>query len=968
MSRGIARVFMFTALLAGGVAVPSTAREVPFAASQTIADVVDATRVRAVDVDRDGDLDLVGHSATTVYWYERDPGAGGGYVDHVAYQYPGATDILRLEAVDVDSDGDVDVLVYRQTDEVDNTLFLDWLSNDGTPAVGTWPRYNVKEWPDQADVNYQRATGLAAGDFDGDGDLDTAVGRFIGRAYGSDDGQVEWLESDGSPANGGWEGHELRGWVSDRFYSSLRANDVDSDGDLDLAGTYYPMYVGSRIVVYWENDGSPANGTWPQREVELDLNYSEECVDDLDLGDIDRDGDPDLLLADEDSVNWWENDGSPANGEWSRHQIPATAPSTCSVRLADLDRDGDLDVASDEPGVGWYENDGSPAAGTWDFRSIENIDCDEVQVADLDGDGDPDVAASDYQRFYWHENLEIHRSAKLLDENLVVGSVDEPFDLLSADVDGDGDTDLVSAASATDRIYLHRNDGTPGNGGWATNTVTDLADNVRGVAAGDLDRDGDLDLVSASYNDDAVAWYENDGTPGSGQWTRRLISTGAGGANDVVVADFDRDGDLDVACAQFLDDEISWYRNNGGAPPTFTPLFVDGLSFAGPRAVAVGDFDGNGFPDLASVSETGNGVAWYENDGTPADGEWVRSLIASVAGPKELAVADLDRDGDSDVVVAAYGEDQVRWYENDGTPSSWTARLVSPCGGARSVDATDFDLDSDRDVLFSCYDDDAIWLARSNGGSPPSFTEWPVSVTAGGVRSVAAADLDRDGDLDGAAVQGGDDEVAWYENRGGQFRVLADSIANDPLGGQPLEPVLDADVAHRGRSGDGLIEVSSFAVRFEEGAGDPLSAWQAAALMDAVQVYGDDGDSVFEPGVDPLLASAAPAGINAAGMVRINFADGLPEAAITALAEKTYFVVLDIASPIGDLAPDTLRVTLLTDGDAVCEAEDREHDIPLLLEHANNFSTATVGIVDLPLLFSDGFESGDTSAWSATVP
>jgi hypothetical protein len=129
--------------------------------------------------------------------------------------------------------------------------------------------------------------------------------------------------------------------------------------------------------------------------------------------------------------------------------------------------------------------------------------------------------------------------------------------------------------------------------------------------------------------------------------------------------------------------------------------------------------------------------------------------------------------------------------------------------------------------------------------------------------------------------------------------------------------VIEADVTHR-RSGDGQIEVSSFAVRLEENVGDPLSAWQATALLDAVAIYWDDGDGDFEPGVDGLLASVSPAGIDFAGVVWVDVADGLARARCSP-RPKTYFVVRD-TGPIGDLA-DTIRITLLTDGDAVCEAE-----------------------------------------------
>jgi hypothetical protein len=252
-----------------------------------------------------------------------------------------------------------------------------------------------------------------------------------------------------------------------------------------------------------------------------------------------------------------------------------------------------------------------------------------------------------------------------------------------------------------------------------------------------------------------------------------------------VVADFDRDGDLDVACAKHADNQISWYRNNGGTPPDFGAFLVDSAAHVGPFALAVGDVDRNGFPDLAVVSETDSSVVWYENDGTPADGEWTPGHLidgVNVDGPKDIALADLDRDGDLDFVVADYAGDSTRWYENDGTPSGWTTRLVDSWDGPRSVSVADFDGDGDLDVLISSYDLDLILLARSNGGSPPSFSSWPWSVTADRARTVVAADLDSDGDVGGAAVQGAAPE-SWYEPR--RPSDSGSSIASDPLGGEP---------------------------------------------------------------------------------------------------------------------------------------------------------------------------------------
>ena len=939
---------------------------VPFGSASTIDVAAGATWLRAADLDRDGDLDLIGNLERSVWWYERDPAVAGGYVEHEVYAYPASTTIHEIEIGDVDDDGWVDVLVYREVVNLPgSSLILDWLENDGGPAAGLWTKRNIKTWGDDVFIHSQTPDSLEVADFDGDGDLDVTVGREILPETGWE-GQIEWIGNDGTPVDGGWNGHILRDWEANKRLYSLRAGDLDGDGDLDLVGTP-EEYPAMRPVVWWENDGTPANGAWAEHMIESSLAHSFACRDDIDLGDIDRDGDLDVAMGMGLNLFWWENDGTPAVGEWASHAIPASATGACSVRLADVDRDGDLDAMTDEPGVGWYENDGTPRVGSWTFRAIEDVGCDEVLVADLDGDGDPDVAGSDSESFFSFENLEIHRSVKLLDETAVNNLVDEAYDLLAVDLDRDGDVDLVSAAEASDRLYWHHNDGTPGPGTWTLSAISTLPDGPRAVAASDLDGDGDTDLVSASYNDDTVAWYENTGA--NGDWTRRVISNAAGGAQDVVVVDIDGDGDLDVAAAQYLDNEISWYRNNGASPPGFGGFFVDSTPFVGPRALAAGDLDGDGDVDLAAVSETGDAAVRYTNDGTPDVDEWDLHPIDEfdVDGPKDIALVDLDRDGDLDAVVAADAGGAVSWYENEGSPIGWTGRTINGnCGRARSVAPGDYDGDGDPDVLLSCYDDDAIWLARNNGGATPGFINDLVSVSANGARTVVAADLDRDGHLDGAVAQGSDDQIAWYENVGGQFRVTGTAIATNPLANDQPQGAFRAVVLHRGRVADESVELSAVAVKLEATAGDPLTAFEAASLVDAVQVYGDDGDNVFESWADPLLASGAAAGIDVQGVVWVDLLDGIAGAAIPAVTQKTYFVALELANPYGAFAPPSLRVTLLTDGANRCEAQDRAFDLPLDLEPTTSVATSTVTFVDA--LFRDGFESGDTVRWDGTRP
>ncbi|NIQ19659.1 MAG: hypothetical protein GTN95_05560, partial [Gammaproteobacteria bacterium] len=94
--------------------------------------------------------------------------------------------------------------------------------------------------------------------------------------------------------------------------------------------------------------------------------------------------------------------------------------------------------------------------------------------------------------------------------------------------------------------------------------ITTLADGAHSVFAADVDGDGDPDVLSASFFDDKIAWYEN--TDGAGSFgPQQVISTLADGARSVFAADVDGDGDPDVLSASENDDKIAWYENTDGA-------------------------------------------------------------------------------------------------------------------------------------------------------------------------------------------------------------------------------------------------------------------------------------------------------------------------------------------------------------------------------------------------------------------
>ncbi|MDC3238994.1 BspA family leucine-rich repeat surface protein, partial [Flavobacteriaceae bacterium] len=128
------------------------------------------------------------------------------------------------------------------------------------------------------------------------------------------------------------------------------------------------------------------------------------------------------------------------------------------------------------------------------------------------------------------------------------------------------------------------------------------------------DGDGDMDIISASTND-IIAWYENNGAADP-TWTAAIdgewIATSADGATSVFAADMDGDGDMDIISASSNDDTIAWYENNGAADPIWTAADI-ATSADEATSVYAADMDGDGDMDIISASSNDDTIAWYEN-------------------------------------------------------------------------------------------------------------------------------------------------------------------------------------------------------------------------------------------------------------------------------------------------------------------------------------------------------------------
>ena len=230
-------------------------------------------------------------------------------------------------------------------------------------------------------------------------------------------------------------------------------------------------------------------------------------------------------------------------------------------------------------------------------------------------------------------------------------AADGARDVIAADLDGDMDLDVVSASINDDTVAWYEN--TDGAGSFGPpRPVTGLADGPWSIHAVDVEGDGDVDLLSASVIDNEVAWYEN--TDGAGTFSRRLISDAAGGARDVSAADVDGDGDIDVVAAFNADNTVAWYENLDGQG-AFGAVRVIDNGAVGVESVGAADVDGDRDTDVFSASAIDDRVAWYRNRDGIGGFDPPRDVYDQADEALAVVAVDVDGDGDRDLVAASAG-------------------------------------------------------------------------------------------------------------------------------------------------------------------------------------------------------------------------------------------------------------------------------------------------------------------------
>lgn len=386
-------------------------------------------------------------------------------------------------------------------------------------------------------------------------------------------------------------------------------------------------------------------------------------------------------------------------------------------------------------------------------------------AADMDNDGDNDilVASSIDNKISWFENL----GDGTFNGPLVISNdVPKASAVLAADFDGDGHLDIAVSAINERRVGILYSDGA---GSFSEpDYMSYLSIRVESFVAGDLDNDGDMDLICAEMS--AASWFENTGNGGFIRRTVDQLTT----IQAVQVADMDGDNDLDVLVSSNQDMKIAWYENNGTGGFSDPKLVADVGNYV--FSIATGDLDNDGDLDVLGKGFFSDYLAWYPNDGSGNFGEGVYVSSSSDRGIS-TSIADIDGDGDLDVISSStHYSGQIIYYPNDGTggfPDQLTIDYQLP--GVESILTIDIDNDGILDIVAAAQQYDQIaWYENENN---LNFSEHILSFNPNHfITKIVAADIDQDGFQDCLVMPGSDHHLYWYLNNGTEQFVRQDNI------------------------------------------------------------------------------------------------------------------------------------------------------------------------------------------------
>ena len=436
---------------------------------------------------------------------------------------------------------------------------------------------------------------------------------------------------------------------------------------------------------------------------------------------------------------------------------------------------------------------------------------------------------------------------------------DAPHDVAVHDLNGDGRLDVVTAnvLDCSASVLLGN-----GEGGFSSITTYPIPNSTVfgafSLAITDFDGNGAPDIaVAVSFGTTGVFILFGDGTGAFEGGS--LLDVGAAGEEErpkaVATGDLDGDGHADLVTFNELDQEMSVLLGHGDGSFETPALYPMGSNAPGngPQDIELADLDGDGDLDVAAANQVltpatdrliirlGNG------DGSFGEAR----TFTSFGNPQQIALADIDSDGDVDAVLAYRDRGTVGFFLNDGAGAFESPSEVGFVNHPGDVAIADFDEDGDLDVVAG--DDDGFHVFIIHGNGDGTFTRWSRVLAGDGPHALASGDFDEDGSPDLVVANSEADEVAILTRPDSDD----DHLSNAEEGVLGTDP-LDADTDDDGLTDDAEVELGTDPLNADTDGDDLMDGDEGTVGTDPFDPDTDDdflsdGDEV-EIGTDPLAS------------------------------------------------------------------------------------------------------------------
>ncbi|MES2701542.1 MAG: FG-GAP-like repeat-containing protein [Bacteroidota bacterium] len=725
-----------------------------FATQVTFATGTQPFNVAIGDIDGDGkpDMAVANASSSTVSVYRNNSSSGsitgGSFATQVTFATGSGPSSVAIG--DLDGDGKPDLTVANTGSNTVSVLRN--TSSSGSISSGSFDTQVTFETGSQPQS-------VAIGDIDGDGKSDLITANYISHTISV----FRNTSSSGSITTSSFATQVTfaTGWQP----ISVAIGDINGDGKPDLAVANSAISGTVSVLRNTSSSGSITTGTFAT-QVTFATGSNPQSIA---VGDIDGDGKPDLATA---------NVGG--NSISVLRNNPLLAPPA---------------VTSISPQAGNTGTSVTVTGTNFNTTPANNIVFFGATQATVTAAGTTSLTAT-VPVGATYKNVSVNNTALSLagysrypflptydNSAYIPGTVDfaakadfaagtQPYSVAIGDIDGDGKPDMAVANNGANTVSVYRNTSSSGSitsASFAAQVTFATGSGPRSVAIGDIDGDGKPDLAVANQGSSTVSVYRNTSSSGSitsGSFAAQITFTTGANPYSVAIGDIDGDGKPDLAVANGNSSgTVSVLRNTGSSGSISTGSFATRVAFvtgSQPSSVAIGDIDGDGKPDLAVANYGSNTVSVFRNSssiGNITSGSFATQVtFATGTQPNSVAIADIDGDGKTDMVVANLNSATVSVLRNTSSSGSITsgsfATQVTYATGSNPYNVAIGDIDGDGkpDLAVANAGSNTVSVLRNTSSSGSitsgSFAAQVTFATGTQPLSVAVGDIDGDGKPD----------------------------------------------------------------------------------------------------------------------------------------------------------------------------------------------------------------------------